>query len=90
MGSMYGPAMIDEEGGPSLPGLKAMVSSTPSENGLSNTRKWGVKDHVERLDLAADNESVNKSPINWLDLYAREKATIERLTRQVPEAPPAR
>ena len=48
----YGPAIVGEDGGPSLPGLKDMVSAQPSENGLSENRKWGVKDHIERQNHA--------------------------------------
>jgi serine protease AprX len=86
LGPIYGPAIIAEDGGPSLPGLSPMVSSAPSKQGMSKTRKWGVKDHIERLDIdAADNELVSKSPIDWLEIYFHERATIENLSRQTHE-----
>lgn len=81
----YGPAVVDDDGGPTLPGLKAMLSSLPSKKGMSKTRKWGVKDHVERLDGELNDQSVNSvPPIDWIDLYLEEKASIENLSRQAP------
>lgn len=91
VGQIYGPAIIGEDGGPSLPGLRSVVSSVPSEQGMSKTRKWGVKAHIERLDFeAAGNELVSESPIDWLGIYFRERAAIHDLTRQRPDnAPPS-
>lgn len=81
----YGPTVVGDDGGPTLPGLETMLSSLPSKKGMSKTRKWGVKDHVERLD----NETSYKSPptashIDWMDVYLKEKASIENLARQAP------
>ena len=93
IGHLYGPAIIGDDGGPSLPGLKAIVSATPSEKGMSKTRKWGVKDHIESFDINdAGNDLVSKSkpPINWLDIYLKEKAIIESLSREPPDTAPTR
>jgi serine protease AprX len=84
----YGPAIIGEDGAASLPGLQDMVSATSSEKGLSKTRKWGVKDHIERADAEpSDTTLFEKPPFNWQELYLLERTTIERLTRNAAESP---
>lgn len=86
----YGPAIIGEDGGPSLPGLQDRVSTDPSENGLSENRKWGVKDHMERQDSPP---SALLQPevvpfFNWQERYLLEKSTVERLSRRAPTPQP--
>jgi serine protease AprX len=82
----YGPTIVDYDGSPTLPGLKAIISSSPSEKGMSKTRKWGVKDHIERMDFESiDKASSDRSTIDWLALYLKEKAAIERLSSQPPD-----
>lgn len=84
----YGPAIEAQDGSPSLPGLENMVSSEPSEKGLSETRKWGVKDHVERVKLNPPPGSpTGKDPFNWQDLYLQEKEAIESLSRPSKSTP---
>jgi subtilisin family serine protease len=81
----YGPAIIGEDGGPSLSGFKDMVSAEPSENGLSENRKWGVKDHIEREDAQSSKEIPPEGlPYNWRELYLLERSTIENLSQGVP------
>jgi serine protease AprX len=85
----YGPAITGADGGPSLPGLKDMVSAEPSENGLSENRKWGVKDHMERVDMqSTDVSSPEQLPFNWSELYLLERSTIESLSRDAHAEPP--
>jgi len=80
---LQGPAIVEADGSASLPGLKKMVSPEPSEKGLSKTRKWGVKDHIERPNLATPAaESTEIPPFDWPQIYLHEKATIENLTRE--------
>lgn len=78
----FGPAIVAEDGTASLPGLEQIVSSIPSEKGLSKTRKWGVKDHIERLNtepsLAAPGD---EDPFNWREIYLMEKARIDGLAK---------
>lgn len=84
----YGPAIIGEDGAASLPGLQDMVSVTSSEKGLSKTRKWGVKDHMERAGTEpSDSTPSRELPFNWEELYLLEMATIERLSRNAAESP---
>lgn len=88
-GNGYGPATVDDDGSPTLPGLGSMVSSQPSEKGMSNTRKWGVKDHIERLDVELSNgEAANKYNNDWLNLYLEERAVIEKLSRPSKKTSP--
>jgi serine protease AprX len=78
----YGPAIVGEDGGPSLPGLKEMVSAQPSENGLSENRKWGVKDHIERQNMQSSDElAPGEFPFGWQELYLLERSTVEALSK---------
>ena len=80
-----GPAIADDDGNISLPGLQHMVSTEPSEKGLSKVRKWGAKDHVERLNLLpSDTPPSKEPPFDWLEIYMLEKAAIENLAREAP------
>lgn len=77
-----GPAIVEEDGSVSLPGLRSMVSPIPPAKGLSRTRKWGVKAHIERLD--GSPEPTNTDPFNWPQMYLEEKARIEKLAQDGP------
>lgn len=78
-----GPAIIKEDGSTSLPGLHTMISPEPSEPGMSDTRTWGVKAHVERIQtIESDPDSDNSSPFDWQKMYLQEKAVIENLGKQ--------
>ncbi|MEM9255549.1 MAG: S8 family peptidase [Pseudomonadota bacterium] len=78
--TLYGPAIVGEDGEPSLPGIRDLVASEPSAKGLSTTRKWGVKDHIERMDNPeVEALPTTKNGINWLDVYLLERANIEEL-----------
>jgi serine protease AprX len=80
-----GPAIVGKGGTASLPGLEEMLSPTPSEKGLSETRKWGVKDHIEREDNSAPNGPDQPPSIDWHSLYLAEKARIEELAKHPPQ-----
>jgi serine protease AprX len=78
-----GPAIVDEEGNPSLPGLSTIVSPQPSEKGLSLSRKWGAKAHIERSSaIPPAAQEGDPHPFDWADVYFREKARIEELSRE--------
>ncbi|MAT91682.1 MAG: alkaline serine protease [Halioglobus sp.] len=88
----YGPAIIDEDDNPSLPGLAEMVASEPSAQGMSDTRRWGVKDHIERMDIGGqESAQAAQSAFDWEEMYLSEKAAIDNLLRQPgkPAAGPA-
>jgi len=84
----YGPAIVAEDGSATLPGFKNMVSDEASENGLSQNRKWGVKDHIERevYSVPALNSS-GVGQFNWQELYLHERTVIEGLSRDTPAKP---
>ena len=85
----YGPAIVDEEGNASLPGLDRMVSGKPSEKGLSDSRKWGVKEHIERSDYQPPQPgSERNQPFDWMDIYLMEKEAIENLSRKPAQPSP--
>ena len=88
MDDLLGPAVVGKDGSATLPGLEEVLSATPSEEGMSVTRKWGVKDHMERKDREAPGLFGESSPIDWQELYEREKAAIQQLIREAPEKTP--
>jgi len=78
-----GPAITLEDGSTSLPGLREMYSGEPSEKGLSSSRKWGVKDHIERDNVdTAGSDSGNSFPFDWESAYREEKFRMEKLANQ--------
>lgn len=89
--ALYGPAIIEEDGRPGLPGFSNSVSSEPSEKGLSSTRRWGVKEHVERRSAAsAGSVRFDELPFDWQSLYRQEKAIIDILAREaLPASAPS-
>ena len=81
-----GPATVDSDGATSLPDLEKIVSSEPSEKGMSRTRKWGVKEHIEREEKMPENIYSNENlPFDWQEMYFQEKAAIEKLARETPK-----
>jgi subtilisin family serine protease len=79
-----GPAILAEDGSPTLPGLDHMVAAEPPEKGPSDNRRWGIKAHIERPrttpgepDMPADPQR----PFDWHGLYLEEKARVEQLSR---------
>lgn len=84
-GHSQGPAIVDDNGIPSLPGLAAIVSSEPAAKGASNTRKWGAKAHIERLPSPLPAPATLETPLppfDWMHIYQLERQTIEDLSRQ--------
>jgi len=78
-----GPGIILEDGSTSLPGLQEMYLGEPSEKGLSNTRKWGVKEHIERENpLTTEKNSPSSRLFDWESAYRDEQFRIEELARE--------
>ena len=79
-----GPAIVDDNGATTLPGLNQMLSSQEPEKGLSQTRKWGVKSHIERPDYKWSSRKGTDPnfPFDWEDKYLQEKARIEQLAEK--------
>jgi hypothetical protein len=81
-----GPAIVSDEGQVSLPGLDTMLSPEETAKGHSDTRRWGVKEHIERLEKLDQPDSLKtKSPFDWETVYLQEKTTIENLANQKQE-----
>ena len=75
-----GPAITDAEDNVGLPGLSEMVSLEPSAQGMSNTRKWGAKEHLERTSIPDSNDPAdNSSPLDWVKIYREEAAAMQNL-----------
>ena len=75
-----GPAVMNEDGDISLPGLDKLLSPLEPSKGVSDTRVWGVKDHVERLD--PDHLTPLAHPFAWEKMYELERQKIENLSQQ--------
>jgi hypothetical protein len=79
-----GPAILVDDGSPTLPGLERMVSPVPPEKGPSDDRRWGIKAHIERPTRSADEPATPPDPqlpFDWYGLYLEEKARVEALSR---------
>lgn len=70
-----GPAIIDSQGNITLPGLERLLSTEKQAKGYSATRKWGVKDHLER-----DNYQASPASKQWERRYRFEQKTMEALS----------
>jgi hypothetical protein len=81
-----GPAILLDNGRATLPGLHEMIAMTPPEKGQSDTRRWGIKAHIERDTASATPEDPNL-PFDWPGLYAEEKARMEALGKTPPAGP---
>ena len=75
-----GPAVVTDDQQVSLPGLDIMLSPELSEKGMSQSRVWGVKDHIERLD--PDYQAPPGHPFSWGKMYETERLQIEKLSNQ--------
>ena len=75
-----GPAIVKEDGEISLPGLDKMLSTQPPTKGMSDTRVWGVKHHMERLPPSY--APAKNHPFAWEEMYDRERQKIENLSNQ--------
>jgi hypothetical protein len=74
-----GPAIVDDAGATTLPGLDQMVAPYPAAKGHSEDRVWGVKAHIEREVSVKGSPTGQASPFNWRQLYEQEKIAIERM-----------
>jgi serine protease AprX len=66
-----------------LPDLEHMFLGEPSEKGLSLSRKWGVKAHMERNNH--DQSSLDPNiphPFDWESAYRSEQLRIEELSEK--------
>ena len=87
-GHSQGPAIVNEDDNPSLPGLNEMLSPETAEKGMSKTRKWGVKAHIERQEpplQPAPAAGEPPLPFDWMQVYLQERNTIENLSRQATQ-----
>ncbi|KGE04765.1 S8 family peptidase [Pseudohaliea rubra] len=79
-----GPAVLAEDGSPTLPGLEQMVTPEPPEKGHSESRRWGIKAHIERPQHGMSEPGTPEDPqlpFDWHSLYLEEKARMEQLSR---------
>jgi subtilisin family serine protease len=74
----YGPALFHEALPPSLPDQESLISDAPPERGHSASRRWGVTEHLKRLDAAPTN-----SPIDWQQIFRQEQARFRELAQGI-------
>ncbi|WOJ93406.1 S8 family peptidase [Congregibacter variabilis] len=72
-----GPAVFSQDVAPYLPGQAEVISNRLTEKGFSESRRWGVVPHLERLE-----EEPIDSPIDWVGIYNKEQELIERLATE--------
>jgi len=75
----HGPAILDDIENPTLPDLEMIYDGSTSEKGLSETRRWGVKAHVERLENSNEEQPTNALIPDWRQIYQMERSAIEAL-----------
>ena len=81
-----GPGIVLDDGTTSLPNLDQMFLGEPSEKGLSRSRKWGVKAHIERDNPDHGARDPNTPhPFNWESAYRDEQLRIEELSRNTAQ-----
>jgi len=56
-----------------------IYDGSTSEKGLSETRRWGVKAHVERLENSNEEQPTNALIPDWRQIYQMERSAIEAL-----------
>ncbi len=76
-----GPAIIDARGNITLPGLEQLLSKKEQAKGHSTSRKWGVKEHIER-----DNYRSSPRSEQWEQRYHFERRIMESISGDT--APP--
>lgn len=72
-----GPAIFSVDAPPYLPGQSDLISDEVSAKGLSKTRRWGIKQHLDRLE----EEPIN-SPIDWLKIYNIQQRRLQSLATE--------
>ncbi|MDG1064940.1 MAG: S8 family peptidase [Luminiphilus sp.] len=76
---LYGPAERLEDGTPSLPDMPSMVEKDTPTLGISTDRRWGVAEHLERLDPATEPPQKPGVPFDWAAVYREEQKQLNRL-----------
>ena len=81
-----GPGIVLDDGSTSLPDLELMFLGEPSEKGLSLSRKWGVKAHIERDNPDQNAHDPNiPHPFDWESAYRNEQLRIEELSENAAQ-----
>ncbi|MEM6545214.1 MAG: S8 family peptidase [Pseudomonadota bacterium] len=79
----YGPAVLSKDAPPALSQQNLYIHERISEKGLSATRRWGVNEHLQRLE-----EKPSETPIDWYQIYLQEAARMKSQTLQEPPTSP--
>ena len=82
--TLYGPALTEQDGSPTLPGLANMVQSTPTAAGFSDDRRWGVAAHLERLDAETELPQADFVPFDWAAVFLLEQQKLKALGPAAP------
>lgn len=83
---LIGPTEVGPAGEPILPETENLISTDPAVKGHSDDRRWGVKAHIERLNID-DGEPAQAPgiPIDWRAIYETERRTHLELGQRAPE-----
>lgn len=74
-----GPAVFSDEAPPSLPGAETLIAEPPDEEGPIPTLRWGISEHLERLDSQPP-----AYPINWPLRFEVEQERMKKVAEQTP------
>lgn len=74
-----GPAVFTPDDPPTLPGSDLLISDQEPDKGPSLNRRWGVIDHLERLETVPD-----PFPFDWFAVYEEEQRRIKAMAENSP------
>lgn len=77
---LVGPAEATSDGDPTLPDGDRLFALKAPNKGDSDDRRWGVKAHVERLNIdAGEGTQAPGVPIDWGSVYDSEGRRLQQL-----------
>lgn len=74
-----GPAVFSDQAPPSLPGAETLVAEPPTQEGPVPGLRWGIREHLERLDSQPPTY-----PINWPLRFEVEQERMRKVAEQTP------
>ncbi len=78
---LYGPAEDNGDGTPYLADQEQLIANTPTPKGPSESRRWGVKAHIERLNPETDQPQAQDVLFDWGSLYEQERQQMQSLRK---------
>ncbi|MEE4204214.1 MAG: S8 family peptidase [Halieaceae bacterium] len=82
---LIGPTEVGPDGEPILPETENLISAASAAKGRSDDRRWGVKAHIERLNIdEGEPAQAPDIPIDWRAIYEVERKALLELGQRAP------